>query len=116
VNNVGYWTTFVKPKTMKTFGENLRELRETKGLLLREVGNALALDTALLSKFERNERKPSKDQVLAFAKYYRANPENLLVEWLSDKIADEFGSEEVALKAVHVAERKIKDFQLKRSI
>ncbi len=101
---------------MKTFGENLRELRETKGLLLREVGNALALDTALLSKFERNERKPSKDQVLAFAKYYRANPENLLVEWLSDKIADEFGSEEVALKAVHVAERKIKDFQLKRSI
>lgn len=99
---------------MKTIGESLRELRESKGLLLREVGNALALDVALLSKFERNERKPNKDQVLAFAEYYGASPKHLLIAWLSDKIADEIGDEEVALKAVQVAEQKIKDYQHKR--
>lgn len=99
---------------MKTLGECLRELRESKGLLLREVGGALSLDTALLSKFERNERKPTKDQVLAFAQYFNANSKNLLVAWLSDKITDEVANEKVALKAVQVAEKKIRDSKLKR--
>lgn len=96
---------------MRTFGETLRDLREGKGLLLREVGKALALDIALLSKFERNERKPSKEQVLIFAKYYNSNSEKLLIAWLSEKIAHEVGNDEVALKAVQVAERKIKEYQ-----
>jgi transcriptional regulator with XRE-family HTH domain len=99
---------------MKTFGETLRELREGKGLLLRDVGSALTTDVALLSKFERDERKPTKGQVLAFAKYYNTNSDNLLIAWLSDKITDEVVDEAVALRAVHVAQRKIKFQQRKR--
>lgn len=93
---------------METFGEILRELRESKKLLLREVASSLNLDTALVSKFERNERKPSKDQVLAFAKFYGANQDDLLVAWLSEKIATEIEGEDLALKAVQQAEAKIK--------
>jgi len=98
---------------MKSFGEKLRELRETKGLLLREVGDTLNLDTALVSKFERNERKPTKEQVLAFAKFYNTNAESLLVAWLSEKIAYELVDEKVALKAVQLAEQKIRGYKQK---
>lgn len=98
----------------RSIGEILREMRAKKGLLLREVAASLRMDTALLSKFERDERKPNKDQVMAFAKFYDLKPDELLIAWLSDKIAIELGNEEVAIKAVQIAEKKIKQHQRKR--
>ena len=83
-------------------------------LLLREVAAAMEMDTALLSKIERNERKPSKEQVLTFAKYYKVNEDDLLVAWLSDKLASEALNEDVALKAMKVAEEKVKYHKRKR--
>src|SRR5680860_254388 len=49
-------------KESKTTGEILREKREKKGLLLRQVAAMLDIDTAILSKIERSERKASKEQ------------------------------------------------------
>jgi HTH-type transcriptional regulator, competence development regulator len=92
----------------KSLGELLREQRAQKGLLLREVAAALEMDTALLSKVERDERKANKEQVLAFAKYYNANSDEFLVAWLSDKLANELQNEELAFRAMQVAEEKIK--------
>ena len=66
------------------------------------------MDTALLSKMERDERKPSKEQVLAFAKYYQVSLDDLLVVWLSDKLASEVKDEHVGLKAMQMAEEKVK--------
>lgn len=98
---------------LNSLGEHLRQLRESKGLLLREVGNDLALDVALLSKFERNERIPSKPQVLSLAKYYHINPDNLLLLWLSKRITDELIDEKLALKAMELAAQRIKIIQKK---
>ncbi len=42
---------------MKTFGEYIRKSREDKGLPLRKVAAALDIDTSILSKIERNERR-----------------------------------------------------------
>jgi transcriptional regulator with XRE-family HTH domain len=92
---------------LNSLGEILREYRETKGLLLRQVAASLELDTALLSKFERNERKPNKDQVLAFAKFYGVNSDELLLAWLSDRIVYEMQDEDLAKKALKAAEKKI---------
>lgn len=55
---------------MKNIGQTLRELRESKGLLLREVGAALSLDPTLLSKIERNDRMPTKEQVNSLSDFY----------------------------------------------
>lgn len=92
---------------MNTLGQILREYRESRGLLLRQVAAALEMDTALLSKFERDERKPSKEQVSAFAKYYDANVDELLLAWLSDKIAGEVLHEDLAKEALKAAEKKL---------
>lgn len=93
---------------MQTIGQKLRELREQENLLLRQVAAAVEMDTALLSKIERDERKPSKEQVLAFAKYYKIKADDLLIAWLSDKIAYDLKDEDLGLKAMQVAEQKVK--------
>ena len=45
---------------MKSFGEIIREAREKKNYILRHVGAELDIDQAIISKFERGERKPTK--------------------------------------------------------
>ena len=92
---------------MKRIGEIIRELREQKSLLLRQVAAEIEIDQALLSKIERNERMPTKEQVKRFAKFFGKNENELLVAFLSDKLVYEVRDEEVALKAMQVAEKKI---------
>jgi transcriptional regulator with XRE-family HTH domain len=71
------------------------------------VAAALEMDTALLSKFERNERKLNKEQLLAFAKFYNVNADELLLAWLSDKIAGEVQHEDLAREVLKAAEKKV---------
>jgi transcriptional regulator with XRE-family HTH domain len=52
----------------KSFGETVRDLRENKGLLLIQVAAFLEVDTAFLSKMERNEKKASRQQVQKLAR------------------------------------------------
>jgi HTH-type transcriptional regulator, competence development regulator len=92
---------------LKKIGEIIRELREQKSLLLRQVAAEIEIDQALLSKIERNERLPTKEQVKRFAKFFGKNENELLVAFLSDKLVYEVRNEEVALKAMQVAEKKI---------
>ena len=99
---------------MNTLGQTLRKQREAKGLLLRQVAAALEMDTALLSKFERDERKLSKEQVLTFAKYYGIKTDELLLAWLSDKIVGDVQNEDLAKEALKVAEKKIELLKKKR--
>ena len=49
--------------------ELLKSKRETKNLLLREVASMIDVDTALISKIEKGDRKPTREQIdkLSFA-------------------------------------------------
>jgi len=101
---------FVKSKQskLKTIGTILRELREAKGLLLREVGAKLSLDPTILSKIERDERMPTREQVKALADFYKEQKNDVIIAWLSDKLAYEVQDEDLALQAMQVAEEKVK--------
>lgn len=92
---------------MKNIGQTLRELRESKGLLLREIGAALSIDPTLLSKIERNDRMPTKEQVSALSEFYQDKKNEVLIAWLSDKLVYEIQDEDLALAAMKVAEQKI---------
>ncbi|MBX2960742.1 MAG: helix-turn-helix transcriptional regulator [Flavobacteriales bacterium] len=93
---------------MKSLGEVIRELREHQELPLRTVAAYLDIDQAILSKVERGQRNASREQVLKLAEYFKVNVEELLIAWLSDKVVYEVENEDLALKALHVAEEKIK--------
>jgi transcriptional regulator with XRE-family HTH domain len=92
---------------MKTIGNLLRELREDRGLLLREVGASLSIDPTLLSKIERDERMPTREQVKAFAEFYGDKKNEVLITWLSDKLVYFVQDEDLAIQAIMVAEEKV---------
>lgn len=95
-------------KKSKLVGELLREKREEKGLLLRHVSAELDIDTAILSKIERSERKATKEQIIKLAKILDLKKEDLMVQYLSEKILHEIKDEELGEKALKVAEQQIK--------
>jgi len=93
---------------MDNLGSIIRKLREEKKLPLRSVAAYLDIDQAILSKIERSQRKISRDQVVKLAAFFEAKEDDLLVAWLSDKLVYELADEDLALKALQVAEKKIK--------
>jgi len=92
---------------MKSFGEIIKEARENKALYLRQVAAELDIDQAIISKFEHGDRKPSKEQVILFANFFKLDKEALLIAWLSDKVAYDLKDEVLADKVLRVAEQKI---------
>lgn len=94
---------------MSNLGQKIRELREKQNLLLRQVAAHLEVDTALMSKIERGERKASRQQVVEIAKFLKANEEELLTLWLADKIESTIVEEpKVAYQAMKIANKKLK--------
>lgn len=92
----------------KQFGSTIKRLRQSKHLLQRQVAGQLEIDTPMLSKIERGERKAKKEQVALFAKILKADKEKLLTLWLADQITDILQDEALALKAMQVAEEEVK--------
>lgn len=92
---------------MDSLGHRIRKLREDKELPLRIVAAFLDIDQAILSKIERGLRKPTREQVVQLAGYFKVKENDLLVAWLSDKLMHELQDEEVALEALKVAEEKV---------
>ena len=93
---------------MKTIGQIIRAKREESGLLLRQLAAKLDIDTAILSKIERSERKPTRDQIVKIAEIFNLDKDELIVQYISDKIAYEIADEEFAIKSLKLAEQKIK--------
>jgi HTH-type transcriptional regulator, competence development regulator len=93
---------------MHSFGAIIKKLREERGLVLRQVAAALDIDQAIVSKFEKGERKPNREQVMWFENFYGTKPDELLIAWLSDKVVYQLEDEDVALKALQLAEEKIR--------
>ena len=103
-------TNYVKIQSFKmdSLGDTIRKLREDKELPLRTVAAFLDIDQAILSKIERGQRKPSREQVVKLAAYFKVKENDLLVAWLSDKLVYEVEDEDMALKALQVAEERVK--------
>jgi transcriptional regulator with XRE-family HTH domain len=93
---------------IKSFGETVRDLRESKGLLLWQAAAVLEVDTAFLSKMERNEKKASRQQVLKLAKALETEEKDLLTLWLSDKIVETLNEESEAYGALKLTEKRLK--------
>ena len=92
---------------MDSLGKTIRKLRENKELPLRTVAAFLNIDQAILSKIERGKRKPSREHVVKLAEYFNVKENDLLIAWLSDKLVNDMEDEDMALKALQVAEEKV---------
>ena len=82
-------------------------LREEKTLPLRTVAAYLDIDQAILSKIERGQRNASRELVPKLAGFFKTDENELMVLWLSENIYNKVSDEELALKAIKVAEDRI---------
>lgn len=96
---------------MKTLGETLKLARDQKKLILRKVAAEVDIDQSLISKFEKNERKPTMGQIVRLAKFYELSESELLINWYSEKIADELKYTQSTTEILKVAEEKIKYYK-----
>ena len=96
-----------------TFGELIRKLREEKKLPLRKVAAHLDIDPSTLGKIERNERAANKELIELLSEILMVNSKELLVSYLSDKVAYDIMEEDCTNDILRVAEEKIKYYKEK---
>lgn len=99
---------------MKTFGETIREAREAKGLLLREVAASLKVDPSFLSRIEGGTKRATREQVMDLARILREDADKLLVLYLSERVVYELKDEDLAIEAIVAAEKIIR-YRAKRT-
>ena len=95
-------------KMASQFGEKIRELRIKQNMLMRQLASKLDVDTSIISKIERGERNMKKEQIPLLAEILNIDKNELLILWLADQIIVITKDEEVALRALQVAEAEIK--------
>ncbi|WP_312356133.1 helix-turn-helix transcriptional regulator [Empedobacter sp.] len=95
------------------FGKRIKELRESKGLFLREVGAALELDNAFISKVENEERLLPRKHLENLAEFLNVPLDELLVLWLSDKMMELLQKQPLAEQALKMTQKRLKQGEKK---
>lgn len=93
---------------METIGKIFKNIRENLDLFLEDVKQETGINKTLLSRIENGKRLPTKEQVIQLSKFYKIEENDLIIQWLSDKIVYEVKEEESALEAIQVAEEKVR--------
>ena len=76
-------------------------------MIIRKVAAEVDIDQSLISKFEKNERKPTMEQVIRLAKFYELSENDLIISWYSEKIAEDLKYTNSTSEILKVAEAKI---------
>jgi transcriptional regulator with XRE-family HTH domain len=90
------------------FGDKIRELRESQGLLQRQLAASLEIDTPMFSKIERGDRKAKREQVEHLAILLDTNLSELLRIWLADQIVEIVKDEPQAIDALQTAIKEVR--------
>ena len=93
---------------MNKFGDLIRAKREEQKMLLRHLSAELDIDTAQMSKIERGERTAKREHVHQLIKIFRLNEEEATALWLADQVYAVVADEDVALKALAIAQKELK--------
>ncbi len=88
-------------------GKRIKELREEKGLVQRQLAAGLEIDTPMYSKIERGERRAKREQVIKLAEMLKTDKEELLTLWLAGQVYEIVKDEKVAKAAMNIVEKKL---------
>lgn len=84
-------------------GKHIRVLRESNGVLLRQLATKLDVDQAVLSKMERGERSFRREDIDVLSKIFKQSKKDLLTMWLADKILKTAKNEKFTKEALILA-------------
>jgi len=88
-------------------GKRIKELREEKGLLQRQLAAELEIDSPMYSKIERGERRAKREQVIKLAKLFQVDENELLTLWLAGQVLEIIEGEETGAHALEIVKTKL---------
>ena len=88
-------------------GQYIRDIREQKGLLLREVAARLEIDTAMISKIERGEKTCKKEHLEKLSKLLDIPEKELTSMWLAERVLQIVKGEDYGLVALDLAKKEL---------
>lgn len=83
-------------------GKRIKELREERHLLQRQLAASLEIDTPMYSKIERGERKAKREQVIKLAELLETNEDELLTLWLAGQVYELIKDEKNKVEALNM--------------
>lgn len=90
------------------FGNKLRQLRDERQILQRQLAALLEIDTPMFSKIERGDRRAKREQVIKLAEYFNVSEKELLALWLADKLLVAIeDADEVKEDAIKIVQEEI---------
>lgn len=63
---------------MNKFAERLKQLREDKGLSIRQLANKINVSHMTISRWEKSIGSPTVESVIAFSKFFGVTTDYLL--------------------------------------
>ena len=88
-------------------GKRIKEIREEKGLLQRQLAAELEIDSPMYSKIERGERRAKREQVIKLADLLETDKDELLTLWLAGQVNEIVKDESTALKAIEIVKEHL---------
>ncbi len=89
-------------------GERLKELREAKDFVQRQVAALIEADTAYVSKLERNEKPGSRSYLKKLSELFEVKEADLMPLWLADKVLQIVDDEQLAPDALKLVLKELK--------
>ena len=90
------------------FGQKVKELREAKGLVQRQIAAELQVDTAYVSKFECDEKLISRNHIAKLSKILNVHEKELQILWLADRIMKMVDDEDQKKQALRLVLKNLK--------
>ncbi len=84
-------------------GEKIRALRESKGLIQRNIAEELNVDIAYISRIEHGEKPINRIHLRTLSKLFNLQEDELIKLWLADKIYTLVKDESLAVDAFKLA-------------
>ena len=91
-----------------TIGQKIKELRESKGMLQRQLASTLEIGDGFLSKVERNQKTLKREHLKKISDLFNCSLNELEALWIASKVFDLVKDEKEGLTALKVAEEQIK--------
>lgn len=90
-----------------TLGQKIKELREQKGMLQRELASALSIGDGFLSKVEHDQKILKREDLYKLTTFFDISIEELETLWLANKVFSIIRNEETALQVLKVTEKQV---------
>ncbi len=90
-------------------GKRIKELREEKGMVQRQLAAALEIDSPMYSKIERGDRRAKREHVIELARIFDIDVDELLILWLAGQVYEIVEDEAVAKSALEFVMKKIQE-------